>query len=58
MLPDAKSKERLYIVYPNYGSQKGYVAAYSYPQGDLEGQISGLTAPVGGKPIRALSVRC
>jgi hypothetical protein len=47
MLLEAKNKELLYVVYPNYGSQKGYVAAYSYPQGVLEGQISGLTAPVG-----------
>jgi len=46
MLPEAKSKDLLYVVYPTQASE-GYIDAYSYPQGVLEGQITGLSNPGG-----------
>ncbi len=46
MLPEAKSKDLLYVVYPT-GESEGTIRAYSYPQGVLEGQITGLSNPGG-----------
>lgn len=43
----ATSNDLLYVVYPNFGSLRGYVGAYSFPYDVPEGQISGFTTPVG-----------
>lgn len=45
---DARTKDLLYVVYPSVGSQfPGVIDLYSYPQGILEGQITGLNSPGG-----------
>ncbi|HLY02896.1 MAG TPA: hypothetical protein VKR56_10455 [Candidatus Cybelea sp.] len=46
MRPEAKNKDLLYVVYPTVDSE-GTIDAYSYPQGVLEGQITGLSNPGG-----------
>jgi hypothetical protein len=46
MAPDAGTKNLLYVVYPTVNVD-GWIDAYSYPQGVLEGQITGLTNPGG-----------
>src|SRR5579862_1931128 len=44
--PDASTKDLLYVVYPTEHTT-GTIDLYSYPQGLLEGQIAGLSGPLG-----------
>jgi hypothetical protein len=46
MRAEAKSTNLLYVVYPTTNTQ-GDVALYSYPQGTLEGEITGIEDPGG-----------
>lgn len=46
MLPEAKSRDLLYVVIPTV-NVRGSVNVYAYPQGTLEGQITDLTYPYG-----------